>query len=325
MLAAGCLVLAGCGSGGTPSAGSTPAPSATAPAHHAAATPVRLHARTLGHLPMPVELPAVAHSRLVPAGDRRPRHRDGLPLRDREGRRRPGPRHRSSAVAAARRRRGDRARADAVRGRRPGRRGQLAGAAHPAQRRDPAGGPAAGGASDVGAAAVGDTVYVVGGYTGTVPLRSIIALGPSGSVDVVAELPRPLRYAAVAAVGGRVLIAAGRRARPRAARSTASIRRHGACSGSRGCRGRSRTRPARHSAAASTCSAGAARTSPRSARRSSRWIPPAGASRAPAGCPRRCPTCPRAPFRPHHGGRRAHRAGAVPSARWRSSSLKAQP
>jgi N-acetylneuraminic acid mutarotase len=42
-----------------------------------------------------------------------------------------------------------------------------------------------------------------------VPLRSIVALGPAGGARVVAELPRPLRYAAVAAVGGQVLIAGG--------------------------------------------------------------------------------------------------------------------
>ena len=49
----------------------------------------------------------------------------------------------------------------------------------------------------------------MGGYTGTTPLRSIVAYTPGRSPRVVAELPRPLRYAAVAAVGGRVLIAGG--------------------------------------------------------------------------------------------------------------------
>jgi DNA-binding beta-propeller fold protein YncE len=64
-------------------------------------------------------------------------------------------------------------------------------------------------ASDVGAAAVGGTAYVVGGYSGTTPLRSIVAYTPGRAARTVATLPRPLRYAAVAAVGGQVLIAGG--------------------------------------------------------------------------------------------------------------------
>ena len=49
----------------------------------------------------------------------------------------------------------------------------------------------------------------MGGYTGTVPLRSILAYTPGRGVRVAAEMPRPLRYAAVAAVGGHLLIAGG--------------------------------------------------------------------------------------------------------------------
>ncbi|HUA75382.1 MAG TPA: kelch repeat-containing protein [Solirubrobacteraceae bacterium] len=69
-------------------------------------------------------------------------------------------------------------------------------------------------ASDVAAAAIGGTAYVVGGYTETVPLRTIVAFtpGPPGTaahVEVAGTLPRPLRYAAVAVVGGRLLIAGG--------------------------------------------------------------------------------------------------------------------
>jgi hypothetical protein len=65
------------------------------------------------------------------------------------------------------------------------------------------------GASDVAAAANGSTAYVVGGYTGTAPLRSILAFSPRRPVRLVATLPRPLRYAAVATVGQVVLIAGG--------------------------------------------------------------------------------------------------------------------
>jgi hypothetical protein len=65
------------------------------------------------------------------------------------------------------------------------------------------------GAADVAAAVTGSTAYVVGGYTGTAPLRSILAFSPRRPVRRVATLPRPLRYAAVAAVGQAVLIAGG--------------------------------------------------------------------------------------------------------------------
>ncbi|HEY7934012.1 MAG TPA: kelch repeat-containing protein [Solirubrobacteraceae bacterium] len=65
------------------------------------------------------------------------------------------------------------------------------------------------GASDVEAATLGHTAYVVGGYTETVPLRTIVAFTPAGTVRVVGTLPRPLRYAAVGAIDGHLLIAGG--------------------------------------------------------------------------------------------------------------------
>jgi hypothetical protein len=65
------------------------------------------------------------------------------------------------------------------------------------------------GASDIEAATIGHTAYVVGGYTETVPLRTIVAFTPGGGVRIAGMLPRPLRYAAVAAVGGQLLIAGG--------------------------------------------------------------------------------------------------------------------
>jgi hypothetical protein len=65
-------------------------------------------------------------------------------------------------------------------------------------------------ASDISAAAIGGTVYVVGGYTGIKPLATIQAWRPGQRhARVVAHLPKPLRYAAVAASGGRLMIAGG--------------------------------------------------------------------------------------------------------------------
>ena len=64
-------------------------------------------------------------------------------------------------------------------------------------------------ASDVSATTVGDTAYIVGGYDGVRPLDTIVAWRPGAPARVVARLPQPVRYAAVAAVGGRVLVAGG--------------------------------------------------------------------------------------------------------------------
>jgi YVTN family beta-propeller protein len=63
--------------------------------------------------------------------------------------------------------------------------------------------------SDQAAAAVGGTAYVVGGYTGTRWLDSIVAWRPGSPPRVAAHLPSPLRYAAVTAVGRRIVIAGG--------------------------------------------------------------------------------------------------------------------
>jgi YVTN family beta-propeller protein len=65
------------------------------------------------------------------------------------------------------------------------------------------------GSSDQAAAAVGRTAYVVGGYTGTRWLDTIVAWSPGHAAHVVAHLPHTLRYAAVTAAGGRVVIAGG--------------------------------------------------------------------------------------------------------------------
>src|SRR5438067_9821886 len=63
--------------------------------------------------------------------------------------------------------------------------------------------------SDQNAARVGGTAYVVGGYTGTRWLDTIVAWAPGRQAKVVARLPTALRYAAVTAVQGRVVIAGG--------------------------------------------------------------------------------------------------------------------
>ena len=66
-------------------------------------------------------------------------------------------------------------------------------------------------ASDVAAGVINGTAYVVGGYTGVAPLDTIVAWTGSGTGRVVAHLPHPVRYAAVAPVGGRLIIAGGTR------------------------------------------------------------------------------------------------------------------
>ena len=63
--------------------------------------------------------------------------------------------------------------------------------------------------SDQSAAVIGGTAYVVGGYTGTAWLTTIVAWKPGTAARVVGHLPQALRYAAVAAVHGRLVIAGG--------------------------------------------------------------------------------------------------------------------
>jgi YVTN family beta-propeller protein len=63
--------------------------------------------------------------------------------------------------------------------------------------------------SDSTAATIDGTAYVVGGYTGTRWLDTIVAYRPGKTARVVAHLPQTLRYAAVTAVGNRLVIAGG--------------------------------------------------------------------------------------------------------------------
>jgi N-acetylneuraminic acid mutarotase len=58
-------------------------------------------------------------------------------------------------------------------------------------------------------AAIGNTAYEVGGYNGSAFLDTIIAWSPGRAPRVVGHLPAGLRYAAVAAADGRLIIAGG--------------------------------------------------------------------------------------------------------------------
>jgi N-acetylneuraminic acid mutarotase len=64
-------------------------------------------------------------------------------------------------------------------------------------------------ASDVGVAGLGSSAYIVGGYDGLHPLDSIVEWQPGGAPRLVGHLPIGVRYAAVAAVDGRLIIAGG--------------------------------------------------------------------------------------------------------------------
>lgn len=63
--------------------------------------------------------------------------------------------------------------------------------------------------SDQAAAAIHGTAYVVGGFDGSRWLDTIVAWRPGSPPRVVAHLPSPLRYTAVAAAAGRLVIAGG--------------------------------------------------------------------------------------------------------------------
>jgi len=63
--------------------------------------------------------------------------------------------------------------------------------------------------SDQAAAAIGGTAYVVGGFTGTHWLDTIVAWSPSRGAKIVAQLPSPVRYAAVTSADGKLIVAGG--------------------------------------------------------------------------------------------------------------------
>ena len=63
--------------------------------------------------------------------------------------------------------------------------------------------------SDQAAAAIGGTAYIVGGFTGTHWLDTVVAWTPGRRARIVAHLPTPVRYAAVTAAGGKLIVAGG--------------------------------------------------------------------------------------------------------------------
>jgi DNA-binding beta-propeller fold protein YncE len=63
--------------------------------------------------------------------------------------------------------------------------------------------------SDQAATTVDGEAFVVGGYTGSIWLDTIVAWHPGRPAHIVARLPTPVRYAAVAAAAGKVVIAGG--------------------------------------------------------------------------------------------------------------------
>ena len=64
-------------------------------------------------------------------------------------------------------------------------------------------------ASDVAVVSIGKIAFVIGGYTGTTPLDTIVAWAPGATPRVIGRLPVGLRYAAVAVAGRRIIIAGG--------------------------------------------------------------------------------------------------------------------
>ena len=63
--------------------------------------------------------------------------------------------------------------------------------------------------SDLGAARVGATTYLVGGYTGSRYATAVLRFHPGLQPTVAARLPTGLRYAGVAALGPRIYVAGG--------------------------------------------------------------------------------------------------------------------
>jgi YncE-like protein/Kelch motif protein len=199
-------LLAACGGAGN---GGMPASRSARPADPRTSPP-KLGVRRIGRLPAPLQLPAATSlpggQTLVLGGlSASDTSSDGIALVASSGSARavgrlPSPVHDAAAASVGGQAYlfggGDAAPSSAIL--RVGKDGGTAGAG-----RLPAG------ASDLAAATIGNRTYVVGGYTGTAPLRSIVAFTPGRPARVVASLGRPLRYASVAAVGNTLLIAGG--------------------------------------------------------------------------------------------------------------------
>src|SRR4029077_5801400 len=63
--------------------------------------------------------------------------------------------------------------------------------------------------SDLSAVSIGDTVYLVGGYDGSVPRPEVYATRDGVHFAQVATLPLGLRYPAVTVADGRLIVAGG--------------------------------------------------------------------------------------------------------------------
>ena len=63
--------------------------------------------------------------------------------------------------------------------------------------------------SDLGATDVGNTTYLVGGYTGSRFATAVLRFRPGRAPTVVARLPTGLRYAGVTALNGKIYVAGG--------------------------------------------------------------------------------------------------------------------
>jgi YVTN family beta-propeller protein len=208
-VAAVAACCAACG-GHAPSAPPTTTRAAAAPKPHVAQRPANLVERPSGTLPAPLQDPSVSAfgTRVVLTGGLTAADvsSDGILFATRSGARQigtlPSARHDTAAVALGRF-------AYVFGG------GTASAQLDEIVRVDPRSGatalvgrlPAA--SSDSTAAVVGDTAYVVGGYTGTRWLDTIVAWRPGERAHVVAHLPATLRYAAVTAVDGRIVIAGG--------------------------------------------------------------------------------------------------------------------
>jgi hypothetical protein len=63
--------------------------------------------------------------------------------------------------------------------------------------------------ADATAVTIGPTTYVVGGYTGSAPDASVLATSDGVNFRMVATLPVPVRYGAVAALAGKIYVFGG--------------------------------------------------------------------------------------------------------------------
>jgi hypothetical protein len=63
--------------------------------------------------------------------------------------------------------------------------------------------------SDAAAVSIGNTAYIVGGYTGSAPDPAVLSTTDGRTFQTVAQLPVPVRYPAVGSVGGKLYVFGG--------------------------------------------------------------------------------------------------------------------